>query len=74
MSNVQSTEDAVLRNKAAGRLRALRLENYRKTRWEAIDAARQVKMTWEEIGDNLGVMASAASRMYRTDAPDADDE
>ncbi|MBT2484783.1 MULTISPECIES: hypothetical protein [unclassified Microbacterium] len=54
---------------AEQRLIALRAENYRRTRWAAIHAARQAGMTWAEIGDALGIMATAASRMYRTDAP-----
>lgn len=67
-----STEDAALRQKAAGRLRALRAENYRAHRWQAIHAAREANMTWAEIGEELGVMSTAASRMYRTDAPDTE--
>lgn len=55
------------------RLIALRQENYRRTRWAAIHAARQLDppMTWSEIGDALGVMGTAAARMYRQDAPEA---
>lgn len=68
-----STEDAVARNQAAGRLRALRQENYRATRWQAIDAARKLNMTWEQIGEALGVMAPSANRMYAADAPKSDD-
>ncbi|MEF9943157.1 MAG: hypothetical protein RR758_03125 [Burkholderiaceae bacterium] len=73
MSNIQSIEDAAARQKVAGRLRALRFDNYRRHRWDAIHSARQAQMTWAEIGDALGIMATAASRMYRTDAPQADE-
>ena len=68
-STPASTEDAAARNQAAGRLRALRQDNYRRIRWEAIDAARKLNMTWEQIGEALGVMAPSANRMYSTDAP-----
>lgn len=48
---------------------ALRQENYRRTRWAAIEAARQLDpaMTWAEIGDALGVMGTAAARIHRDD-------
>lgn len=57
---------------ATERLQALRAENYRRTRWAAINAARQLDppLTWSEIGDALGVLPSAASRLYRTDKPE----
>lgn len=56
---------------AEARLNALRAENYRRTRWAAIHAARTLDpaMTWDEIGAALGVMGTAAARMYRQDAP-----
>lgn len=70
MMNIMSNQSPE-RAAAETRLNALRQENYRRTRWAAIHAARQLdpQMTWAEIGDALGVMATAAARMYRTDAP-----
>lgn len=52
------------RERAVARLNALSLENYRRTRWAAIDAARDVGMTWGEIGDAVGAEQSAARRMW----------
>lgn len=56
---------------ATARLNALRSENYRRTRWAAIHAARTLDppMTWDEIGEALGVMGTAAARFYRNDRP-----
>lgn len=66
MSNVSPERAA-----AETRLMALRQENYRRTRWAAIEAARQLDpaMTWAEIGDALGVMGTAAARIHRDDRP-----
>lgn len=55
---------------ATARLNALRSENYRRTRWAAINAARELQMTWDEIGEALGVMGTAAARFYRNDRPE----
>ena len=64
-----STKDAATRANASSRLRALRLDNYRSARWNAIDTARKSGLTWEEVGEALGVMSTAAARIYRVDAP-----
>lgn len=52
------------RERATARLEALSLENYRRTRWAAIDAARDANLTWAEIGEALGAEQSAARRMW----------
>ena len=59
------------REAAAARLRALSLDNYRRTRWAAIDAARNAQMTWAEIGEALGTELSATRRMWLK-KPDAE--
>lgn len=46
------------------RLNALSLENYRQARWAAIDAARDLDMTWLEIGNALGVDKSVSRRIW----------
>lgn len=66
--NIMSNESPS-RAAAEQRLMALRQENYRRTRWAAIEAARRADMTWAEIGEALGVMGTAAARIHRTDAP-----
>lgn len=66
-----SSENGPDRAKIEARLRALRQDNYRRARWQAIDAARSLdpKMKWDEIGAALGVMPHAASRFYTQDRP-----
>lgn len=49
------------------RLGALSLENYRKARWSAVDAARTLGLTWAEIATALGMGdPSAARRLWVT--------
>ena len=56
------TPEEVAKIKAT--LRALNLENYRKARWNAIHAARQAGLIWEDIAAELGVKYPSAKRMY----------
>lgn len=62
------------REATTARLRALSLDNYRRTRWVAIDAARDLGMTWQEIGEALdGMDKSAARRLWINDNPNTPD-
>lgn len=48
---------------------------YRIARWRMIDQARGAGLTWNEIGDALGVKPTAAARIYSADerlVPDQD--
>lgn len=59
------------RQATLARLAALSPKNYRRTRWEALDAARSLEppIEWAEIGEALGVTRSSAHRMYQ-DVPE----
>ncbi|WP_217181607.1 hypothetical protein [Streptomyces sp. AC495_CC817] len=66
-------EDHTAAHEAAlARLRPLRLENYKLARWNAIHAARSLepRLTWPEIGEALGIMSTAAARIYTQDKPE----
>lgn len=55
------------RQAAIMRLNALTLDNYRQARWAAIDAARDLEMTWLEIGEALSMDKSAVRRLWLND-------
>lgn len=46
-------------------LRAVRQENYRRTRWEAIQAGRDAGMTWQAIADELNVQRPSVMRTWQ---------
>lgn len=49
------------------RLGLLSQGSFRRARYEAVKHARGIGLTWEEIGDAMGVHFSSASRMYKLD-------
>lgn len=51
------------------RLRSLTLENYRRTRWATIDAARKAGITWEEIAEASDQQSKNLMRFYRDNTP-----
>lgn len=47
-----------------GQLESFRPENFRRTRWALIHDARELGLTWEQIGEALEISPPGANRMY----------
>lgn len=46
------------------RLELLNLDRYKRARWVAIDNARQIGVTWEDIADAIGMKRPSVARVH----------